>query len=386
VSRESSAWRQRTARERHQRSAAPNRHSGKAKRGSHRGPTREGLIQELQRRCSPDRYGTQPISAVLRSGRSLLLETVTDADLIAYGPDAEQLALRRSLGFRSTMFVPLRARDRLIGIITLVLSNERRCYGAADLALAEELARRASLAVENARLYREAQEAIQKRDDFLSIAAHELKTPITSLRGFAQLLTRRLDQERPMSPEQLRHAVATIEQQSSKLAHLIAQLLDVGRLDAGRLSLNRAPTDLAALVRRCVENAQSSTGRHAILVTAPPTVSANVDAFRLEQILTNLLDNAIKYSPAGGTVDMTLDVQPSAVTISVADRGIGVTPRHRQRIFERIYQAQGGQAGGMGLGLFISRQTADFHGGWLDVEARPGSGSRFVLALPDRRS
>ncbi|MGI8916886.1 MAG: sensor histidine kinase [Chloroflexota bacterium] len=166
--------------------------------------------------------------------------------------------------------------------------------------------------------------------------------------------------------------------------HLIAQLLEMARLDAGRLSLNRAPTDLAVLVRRCVENAQSSTVRHAILGTAPPppTISANVDALRLEQVLTNLLDNAIKYGPAGGTVDMTLDVQPSAVTISVADRGIGVTPSHRQRIFERIYQAQGGQAGGMGLGLFISRQIAELHGGWLDVEARPGGGSRFVLTLP----
>jgi len=350
--------------------------------GSHIDPALEGVIRELQRRYPPDRHGIQPISEVLRSGRSVLLETVSDADLAASSPDAEQMQLRRRLGFKSAMYVPLRARNRLVGIITLVSAKVERRYGPDDLALAEELARRAALAVENARLYREAQEAIQKRDDFLSIAAHELKTPITSLRGFAQLLTRRLDRERHLAPEQLRHALGTIEVQSNKLAHLIAQLLDLTRIDAGRLSLARTPTDLVDLLQRSVEAVQMTTSRHAFTLTVPAAAPATVDAMRLEQVLTNLFDNALKYSPAGGPVDVTLDVGPSTVTIGVADRGVGVDMAQRQRIFDRFYQGQGDRAGGMGLGLYISRQIAELHGGRLEVEARPGGGSRFLLTLP----
>jgi PAS domain S-box-containing protein len=350
--------------------------------GSHVDPEREGLIRELQRRYPPAPGGTRPISRVLRSGQSLLLEAVSDADLEASSPDAGQWQLRRALGFRSAMFVPLRGRDRLLGIITLVAADDWRRYGPADLALAEELARRAALAVENARLYREAQEAIQKRDEFLSVAAHELKTPITSLRGFAQLLARRLDQGRALPPDQLRYAIATIELQSGKLAHLIAQLLTVTRLDAGKLSLDREPADLAHLVRRAVEAAQATTTRHTFTVTGPPRAPASVDSVRLEQVLANLFANAIKYSPDGGAIDVAVVVENATVQISVADRGVGVVPAQREHIFDRFYQAPDDQAGGMGLGLYISRQIVELHGGRLDMAPRPGGGSCFVLTVP----
>ena len=350
--------------------------------GSHVDPEREGLIRELQRRYPANPSGTVPISAVLRTGRSLLLESVSDAELAASSPDADHLHLRRRLGFRSAMFVPLRARDRLLGIITLVSADDRRRYGSSDLALAEELARRAALAVENARLFRAAQDAVQKRDEFLSVAAHELKTPITSMRGFAQLLRRRLDRDQQVPGAELRRAVTTIEQQAGKLGHLITQLLDVTRLDAGKLSLDCSPTDLTQLVKRAVEAAQATTERHQFSLNAPALVALEVDAMRLEQVLTNLFDNAVKYSPSGGPIDVTMQMLPSTLRISVADRGVGVPAAQQQRIFERFYQVQGDRSAGMGLGLSISRQVAELHGGRLDYEPRAGGGSCFVLTLP----
>lgn len=350
--------------------------------GSHIDPEREDLIRELQRRYPANPSGTVPISAVLRTGRSLLLESVSDAELAASSPDAAHLHLRRRLGFRSAMFVPLRAHDRLLGIITLVSADDRRRYGPSDLALAEELARRAALAIENARLFRAVQDAVQKRDEFLSVAAHELKTPITSLRGFAQLLRRRLDREQQVPGDELRRAVTTIEQQAGKLGHLITQLLDITRLDAGKLSLDCTLTDLTQLVQHAVDAAQATTKRHQFTLMAPATVTLAVDAMRLEQVLTNLFANAIKYSPSGGPIEVTMEVQPGELSISVADRGVGVPYAQRQQIFERFYQVQGDRSAGMGLGLSISRQVAELHGGRLDYEPRPGGGSCFVLTLP----
>lgn len=351
--------------------------------GSHVDPTKVALIAELQRFYPPDRLGRQPISQVLREGRSLLLSTITEADLRASSRDDNHYQLRRALSYQSAMFVPLRARDRLVGIITLVSAVGERRYASADLLLAEELARRAALAVDNARLFREAQQAIQKRDEFLSVAAHELKTPITSLRGFAQLLARRLDRDRPVSADQLRRAIGTIDLQSRKLAHLIGQLLDVTRLDAGRLTLDRTPADVAALVRRVVDLLPVTPSHHSITVVAPPTATAIVDAVRLEQVLTNLLDNAVKYSPDGGPIDVELVTAPPLLRITVADRGVGVGDEQRAQIFDRFYQGHGDHASGIGLGLYISRQIVELHGGRLDVQDRPGAGSCFVVTLPD---
>lgn len=350
--------------------------------GSHVDPQRDGLIRELQRRYPANPSGTVPISAVLRTGRSLLLESVSDAELAASSPDAEHLHLRRRLGFRSAMFVPLRARNRLLGIITLVSGDDRRRYGRSDLELAEELARRAALAVENARLFRAAQDAVQKRDEFLSVAAHELKTPITSLRGFAQLLRRRLEHDQQVHGDELRRAVTIMEQQANKLGHLIAQLLDVTRLDAGKLALDRSPTDLTQLVQRAVEAAQATTDHHQFTLRGTQAITLTVDAMRLEQVLANLFANAIKYSPAGGPIEVSMERAPGQLRITVADRGVGILPAQRGQIFERFYQADGDHSAGMGLGLSISRQIAELHGGRLDYEPRPGAGSCFVLTLP----
>jgi signal transduction histidine kinase len=246
--------------------------------------------------------------------------------------------------------------------------------------------RTAELLRANERLRREVAErkrAEEFRDEFLSVAAHELKTPMTSLRGFAQLLLWQLDGNQVPSPERLAHALRAIDRQTEKLAGLVSQLLDISRLEAGRLVLERTMTDVVGIVESVAANARARTGRHEIVVRAPATAPAFVDPMRLEQVLTNLVDNSIKYTPDGGPIELELSLSTESLQLLVADRGIGVPPAHRERIFDRFYQAHSEhRLGGMGLGLYISRQIVDLHGGRIEAEFPEAGGTRFSVTLP----
>jgi signal transduction histidine kinase len=252
------------------------------------------------------------------------------------------------------------------------VTEQRRAQG---LALSE-----AALRATNEQL-----EAVSRaKSDFLSVAAHELKTPVTSLRVFATLLIRQLDEGGTIDPERLRRALGMIDQQSDRLSRLISELLDVSRLEAGRLGLSREIHDLMPIVQMTVEAARATTARHSIRVDGPSEMRAYVDSLRLEQVLTNLLDNAVKYSPDGGEVDVTVDAPaPDAVRLVVRDHGIGISTEVRTRIFERFYRGdESGPTSGMGLGLFICRQIVELHGGQIEAEPADGGGTRFVVTLP----
>jgi PAS domain S-box-containing protein len=350
---------------------------------AHADPAKEALTAELQR-FPPAPGSSHPVVEVLRTGRPLLWTNPPAALPAQITRDAEHLALVERLGAGSFMVVPLRARGRILGAITFVTSDPARGFDAATQRLAEDLAERAAVAVDNARLYRAAQEAVRARDEFLSVAAHELRTPITSLRGYAQLIVRQFERTGPPDPDRVRRALQVIDQQSTKLAHLVGQLLDSARIEAGRLALERAPADVADLAASLVRATQARTQQHTIRLDAPPSLPATVDALRLEQVLTNLLDNAVKYSPDGGPVVVALTTPaPDWLQITVTDQGIGIPPAQRERIFERFYQGHGpGSFGGMGLGLHISRQIVELHGGQITVEAPPAGGTRFVVRIP----
>lgn len=243
----------------------------------------------------------------------------------------------------------------------------------------------ARLAVENARLYRESQQATRARDEFISVASHELKTPITSLRGFAQLTLRQLEKSDGFDVQRVRRALEIIDQQSVRLAELVSQLLDISRIEGCRLSLNREITDVGGLIDSVVKIAGAKGTRHALNVRAPAGVLGLVDPLRLEQVITNLIDNAIKYSPEGGAVEIELEADGDWISISVTDHGIGITPEHRQHIFDRYYQAHASHHyGGMGLGLYISREIVSLHGGQIRVESPDQGSTRFVVCLPAR--
>lgn len=218
----------------------------------------------------------------------------------------------------------------------------------------------------------------------MSIAAHELKTPITTLRGFAQGLTRRYDKRGTIDPETLKLALSTIDTQSNKLTRLINQLLDVSRLGFGRLALEQTSIDIVAVVQDAVSAIQRNTQNHTITVNPSSSVNVVADPLRLEQVLVNLLDNAVKYSPDGGLIEVDLSVvDEKQLRISITDHGIGIPEDRRKHIFERFYQAHGdGYFGGMGLGLYISQQIMDLHGGQLMVEFPLAGGTRFIMVLP----
>jgi signal transduction histidine kinase len=225
---------------------------------------------------------------------------------------------------------------------------------------------------------------VRAREEFLSVAAHELKTPVTSLRGFAHVALRQVERDETPDPRLIRRALAVIDEQTAKLARLVSRLLDRSRIESGRLALEPEPTELVPLLESVVSAARMTTERHEIVLHAPEALVAVVDALRLEQVVRNLVDNGIEFSPADSAIDVELVAADSdTVRIAVRDRGPGIPPEHRGHIFERFYQVRAGETRtGMGLGLYISRQIVELHGGRLVVEFPRDGGTRFVITLP----
>ncbi|MGN6698735.1 MAG: ATP-binding protein [Thermomicrobiales bacterium] len=235
----------------------------------------------------------------------------------------------------------------------------------------------------------------QAKDAFLSVASHELRTPLTTLHGYAYLMGQRL-QLLEIGDERMRRYVETMQRQTNRMTELVETLLDVSRIDAGRLTLRYESCDLAALVREVVEPLRDLSNRHEIRLALAAPVPGRWDRDRIEQVIVNLLTNAFRYSPDGGPVDVVLHQQPAAAdrpasaVLRVQDRGLGLTPEQQTLIFERFQQAHeddvmGYTAGrtGMGLGLYISREIVERHGGRIWAEsAGPGQGASFVVTLP----
>lgn len=240
-----------------------------------------------------------------------------------------------------------------------------------------------ALAAAETELRRAEARKIAERDEFIAVAAHELKTPITSLRLAVQVLRR--DAERGTAPDtaKLRDALLTIESQSQRLGRLVTELLEMVRLRAGRMALDPRQADVVDVVTKAVRDAQATTSRHKIVLAAPPRLRARLDALRFLQVVSNLLDNAIKFSPDGGRIDVELSSpKRGQVKLEVRDHGIGVAPEDRPHIFERFYRSQpnDGRAG-LGLGLYVSREIVELHGGHIEAEFPDDGGTRIVVRL-----
>jgi signal transduction histidine kinase len=351
---------------------------------THRDPTRVSLINEMHRRYPTPPDAPYGYPYVIRTGQPDFRPVRHDEAIAAAASDPDHLRLLQALGYYSYMCVPLVARGRTLGAITLVMAESERHYTEADLALAQDLAQRAAAAVDNARLYRAAQDAVRLRDEFLSIASHELKTPLTSMQLAVQTLQRTMKQGQMPAPDRLADRLSIVESQSKRLTRLINDLLDISRITAGRLELEREPTDLAALTRRVAEQFQDEL----LLAGCPLTVQAATpvigtwDRARIEQVITNLLTNAMKYG-RGRPIEIVVDGNGATARLTVRDEGIGIAPEYLERIFERFERAVApGRFGGMGLGLYISRQIVAAHGGTISVTSRPGAGAVFTVLLP----
>lgn len=229
----------------------------------------------------------------------------------------------------------------------------------------------------------QAEAEVRHRDEFLSIAAHDLKTPITSLHATAQFLLRRLTRGDAIDRSYLQERLITIVRQSSKLARLVEQLFDLARITSGQFVIRPEPTDLTHLTAELIAGYQADRN-HQLSLDAPEAVVVPLDPLRIEQVLTNLIDNACKYSPAGSPVEISIRWRPEGVArVAVRDHGIGIPPEHRPDIFDRFRQAHpSSPAAGIGLGLYISRQIVELHGGTIGAEFPDSGGSRFVIDLP----
>lgn len=322
---------------------------------------------DLLRKYPPDRRAEEGIARVLRTGVPELIREFSDNRLPAITRDAQHQAISQALGIQSVMRVPLVARGRTLGVISLLATDPNRRYAATDLALAEELGRRCAVAVDNARLYAEAQQAIRARDEFLSIASHELRTPLTGIKGYAQIL-RRAHLRGQLDNQRLERSLATIDESADRLSALVGDLLDVSRIRTGHLPLRLLTVDLAGALRAAADRYRDHLGElHELAVDLPPEpVYTDVDVDRLEQIVTNLLSNAVKYSPGGGIVRLSLVGGDGGALVQVTDPGIGLPTESLEAIFQpfgRAPNATRRSLPGMGLGLYICRTLIERHGG-----------------------
>lgn len=451
---------------------------------------------------------------VVRTGRSELYPEITDDLLVAAARSEEELAVARQIGYTSAMLVPLIARGKTIGVVTFVSTESGRKYDKRDLALAEEVGRRAGVALDNARLYQEAQqsrdqldiilqgvadgilvyaansrllyaneaaaqmtgyasvqevlttpplgivarfeiideqgqpfshaqlphrrvlageqqaEAIigytragtgqperwslvksrpvldgsgqvtlvvtiihditermiveRRKDEFISMASHELKTPVTSLKGFTNVLQRRLAKQ---GDAQALHYLARMDAQLNKLTTPISDLLDISRMQSGKLALRTEPLDLDTFIDETMENVQAATSTHRLLIEGRTGAQVFGDKERLGQVFVNLLTNAIKYSPRADKVIVRLfqDGDREQAIVSVQDFGIGIDKTHHENIFERFYQVTNPEERaypGLGIGLYISSEIVARHHGRMWVESSKGKGATFSVALP----
>ncbi|MCL6649376.1 MAG: GAF domain-containing protein [Chloroflexi bacterium] len=328
--------------------------------------------------------GTPISERVLASGEPIYLPEAPAEQLLALLKPAQR-PLAARLGLAGLLAVPLRSGGQPLGVVMAVRHTPGRPYGEDDLALLHDLADRAALAIDNALLYLAAQEGVLARDRLLSIAAHELRTPLTAIKGMAQLLLR-LETAGRLSHERLREGLRSIDAASDRLNRLVGDLLDVSRLRVGRLALAFQPLDLRALVQEVVARCASATGVTIVSTLPPRACPVRADPGRLEQVLVNLLDNAVKYSAGRDPIEVVLQESEGGYQVSVRDHGIGVPPGMLERIFEPFARAENAinaQLPGLGLGLFLARQLVEQHGGRISAESAGDSeGTTVHLWLP----
>lgn len=291
-----------------------------------------------------------------------------------------------ALGLDSFIAVPLVVHGQHLGVLTLGRGSTSVPLSASELELAANLARHASLALVNARLYEQARDAIVARDDFLSIASHELRTPCTSLRLGIEVLLRHTRQESisRLSPAFLERMLMTTDRQSKHLLYLIDRLLDVSRFDSGQLDLNRDETDLSALAFESVSELREEAARAGsdVSVHVNGRVQGFWDRTRIAQVCTNLLTNAIKYG-SGKPITLRIWADGEDAFLSVEDNGIGIPSEQQSRIFGRFERAVSHRHyGGLGLGLYICRQIVEAHGGTIALSSANGAGTIFTVKLP----
>jgi PAS domain S-box-containing protein len=350
---------------------------------AHQDPIASARLLELRRAQPPASDAVQGVAAVVRTGHAELYVHLEQApEGAGWAADPPQRALLGELGVRSCLVAPMAARGRTFGAITLLSSRRRRRYGELDLDMAEELGRRAGLAIENALLFREAREADRRKDEFLAMLGHELRNPLSPIVTALELM--RLKGEHAFERER-----TIIERQVEHVTRLVNDLLDVSRITRGKIEIVRERVALTQVVSKAIEIASPLFEQRVQKLSMDvPSAGLFVDAdpVRLTQVIANLLTNAAKYTEPGGHVAVSAARQNGEVVVSVRDDGTGIAPEMLPRIFDLFVQSERGldrAQGGLGLGLTIVKSLVELHGGSVTARSEGlGQGSTFEVRLP----
>jgi signal transduction histidine kinase len=322
-----------------------------------------------------------PATQVLKTGEPLVFSRLSEDDLRRITEDAEHRRLGMALGARSGVVLPLAAQGRLLGALSCGSGDPQR-FDPPGVELMLEIARRAAGAIHNAQLHHQSQEAVRLRDEFLSVASHELNTPMAALMLSLEGLGTP-DPDLQLDQQGMAHVAKLAERQGKRLTKLISDLLDVTRLTRGALALNREEVDLSVLVREVVARYKPELERAGCEISTDlAKVVGRWDPMRLDQVVLNLLANAAKFG-ARKPVELKVERVADRARLTVSDHGIGVDPTQQVRIFERFERGVSSHNyGGLGLGLYICKRIVESHGGVISVDSRPAQGATFVVVLP----
>jgi signal transduction histidine kinase len=279
------------------------------------------------------------------------------------------------------MVVPLLAHGKLVGVITFVSSSANRIYGLADVRLAEELAHRGSLSIENARLFAEAQRAVKTREDVLAIVSHDLKNPLSTIKLVVEVL-RSFEH---VDADKVREFVNKVGRLTEEMDTLVDDLLDAGSIQNGTFSVVPSPNKFDDVMKPAIENMlhQAKAKGQTLEVDLPHGLaSVAVDPRRVRQVISNLVGNAIKFTREEGSIRVAARQQDRDILISVVDTGTGIPPEHLLKIFDWFWRVPGTKKKGSGLGLFIAKGIVEAHGGRIWAESQFGKGSSFFFTLP----
>ena len=347
---------------------------------NHRDPARVKHLEELDRRYPRD-ASSAPMQ-VIATGQTLYMQEVTDSMLQKGARDAEHLGMLRGLELRSLIIVPIPAKSGIVGAIAFA-TTDGRVYCPFDVQVAEELARRAAIALENAELVQALRDADRRKDEFLAVLAHELRNPLAPVRNAVEILRA----SESASPHvQWTHDV--IDRQVRQITRLVDDLLDVSRIARGKIELRRGRIELSAAVRQALESSRpliERSGHELDVRMGSDPIFINADLARMAQVISNLLNNAAKYTPPGGRIWLQARRRETNVELCVADNGIGIPEGMLARIFDMF--TQGGVAdraqGGLGIGLTLVKRLVEMHGGTIIARSEgPGRGSQFIVTLP----
>jgi signal transduction histidine kinase len=359
---------------------------------AHVDPSKMEAAKRYHEKYPPDPSKELGLWNVVRTGKTQVYNDVTDELIVEAGRTPEHVEVLRAAGIKATLLVPIRLRDDVVGVMSLVSAESELPYDEHRVAIAEELGRRAGFALENARLYRTAresaraaEEANRAKDEFLAIVSHELRTPLSAILGWSKLL-----KDRVLDPN-VNKPITVIHRNAQKQVRLIDDIMDLSRIITGNFRLETKPTDLVQVARDSIEVVRPTATAKEINIEFDPRsefVPFVADPERLQQAVWNLLSNAVKFTEPGGAIRLALWQEGTNVQLSVTDTGKGVEPKFLPFVFERFRQADTSitrRTGGLGLGLALVRHIVELHGGRVTAASEGvGKGATFTITLPIR--